>query len=237
MIKMIVSSFYNTLINNEEAIPSSTMLEIERIRKKGILFVVATNRSYQEVLDYNKDFPFIDYIISLNGSYLYDVKKDNVIAKKKITLTKVKKIKDIFSNQEITYYTEKGKFHHLTDIMDQNIYKIEIDLSKITSKEIDAIKKIKVNTSILKTAEKEYLEITSYQANMFTGVDQIALKNNITLDEIITISGNESDINIVQNIKKSYIVKNAPESLKAITRKTTSSNNENGVEEIMKKIK
>lgn len=237
MIKMFVSSFYNTLINNEEAIPSSTMLEIERIRKKGILFVVATNRLYQEVLDYNKDFPFIDYVISLNGSCLYDVKKENVIAKKKITLTKVKKIKDTISNQGITYYTEKEKYHHLTDIADQNIYKIEIDLSKITSKELDIIKKMKVNISVLKTEGKDYLEITSYQANMFTGLDQIALKNNITLDEIITISGNESDINIVQNIKKSYIVKNACESLKAITRKTTSSNNENGVEEIMKKIK
>ena len=40
MIKMVVSSFYNTLIDNEEAIPVSTMLEIERIRKKGIIFSV-----------------------------------------------------------------------------------------------------------------------------------------------------------------------------------------------------
>ena len=32
MIRIVVSSFYNTLINLEEAIPTSTMLEIDRIR-------------------------------------------------------------------------------------------------------------------------------------------------------------------------------------------------------------
>ena len=68
MKKMIVISFYNALIDDEYAIKKSIMLEIERIRKKGLLFCVCTNRTYQEVLEYNRDFPFIDYIVALNGS-------------------------------------------------------------------------------------------------------------------------------------------------------------------------
>ena len=64
MIKMVVSGFYNTLLDEEEAIPTSTMLEIERIRQKGVAFTICTNRLYTEVLDYNKDFPFLDYIVS-----------------------------------------------------------------------------------------------------------------------------------------------------------------------------
>ena len=237
MIKMVVSSFYNTLINSEEAISTKTMIEIERIRKKGILFVVTTNRLYKEVLEYNKDFPFIDYIVSLNGSCLYNVEKNTVIFKKKLTHTKIKKISEIVKNQGIMYYTTNERYDDITNTENQDIYKIEIDLSTITEKEQNEIKKMKVNTSILKKEEKDYLEITNYHANMFTGVDQIALKNNISLDEIITISGNESEINIVQNIKKSYIVKNASPSLKTITKKQTSSCNENGVEEIIKRIK
>ena len=59
MIKMVVSSFYNTLIDEEDAIPTSTMLEIDRIRKKGIIFTICTNRLYTELLEYNRDFPFI----------------------------------------------------------------------------------------------------------------------------------------------------------------------------------
>ena len=37
MLKMVSSSFYNTLIDNEEAIPKTTMLEKDRIIKKNIL--------------------------------------------------------------------------------------------------------------------------------------------------------------------------------------------------------
>ena len=42
MKKMVINSFYNTLIDKEDAIPLSTMLEIERIRKSGNKFVVLT---------------------------------------------------------------------------------------------------------------------------------------------------------------------------------------------------
>ena len=87
MLKMIVSSFYNTIIDYEEAISASTVLEIDRIRKKGIVFSVCTNRQYQEILDYNHDFHFVDYIVSLNGSYVYDVNKSKCLFKKKISLT------------------------------------------------------------------------------------------------------------------------------------------------------
>ena len=62
-MRMFISSFYNTLINNEEAIPVSTMLEIEKLKNKGILFSVCTNRLKDDVLYYNHDYPFIDYII------------------------------------------------------------------------------------------------------------------------------------------------------------------------------
>ena len=68
MIKMVVCSFYNALINEEEAIPTSTMLEIERLRKKGIVFSICTNELYKEIIDYNRDFHFVDYIIYINVS-------------------------------------------------------------------------------------------------------------------------------------------------------------------------
>ena len=76
MKRMMISSFYNTLIDKEDAIPMSTMLEIDKLRKKGILFSVCTNRDKEDVLYYNHDYPFIDYIISFNGNYIYDIKND-----------------------------------------------------------------------------------------------------------------------------------------------------------------
>lgn len=232
MIKMIVSSFYNTLINEEEAIPQSTMLEIERIRKKGIIFVVATNRLYQEVLDYNTDFPFIDYIVSLNGSIVYDVQKRKIIHKKKMTEASIKNISKLYEKDIITYYTEETNNNYLDDLKEKNIYKIEIQTSEIKEK----LKKINVNTSFFKKDSKNYLEIISHKASMFNGIDQIALKNNINLKEILVIAGNESDISMINNLKNSFVVENCAELLKKTKAQKTSSNNQNGVENILKEL-
>ena len=82
MYKMIVSDFDGTLIDSDEAIPLSTMVEIDRIRKLGVKFVVATGRILKSVLDYNRDFPFLDYVISCDGAYVYDVSNRKTLYKK-----------------------------------------------------------------------------------------------------------------------------------------------------------
>lgn len=232
MIKMVVSSFYNTLIDNEEAIPVSTMLEIERIRKKGIVFSICTNGYYKEVLDYNRDFPFIDYIVSLNGSITYDVAKERILSKIKLTKTTIKKINELFSNNKIKYYSETKI---LKKVKDEDIYKIEIEL-KDKEEYQDKIDKLNVNTSILEINKKTYLEITPRKSNMFNGIDGIGLRTGIALKDILVIAGNDSDIPLVKNIDKCLVVKNAPKSLKKYVKKQTNSNDDKGVERVLKKL-
>lgn len=232
MIKMVVSSFYNTLIDNEEAIPVSTMLEIERIRKKKILFSICTNGYYKEVLDYNRDFPFIDYIVSLNGSIVYDVKKERILSKVKFTKTTISKINDLFNKYKITYYSENKK---LKKVKDEEIYKVEIELKKDDDLSL-LLDKLNVNTSILEINKKRYLEITPRKSNMFTGIDGIGLRTGIALKDILVIAGNESDIPLVKNIDKCLVVKNAPKSLKKYVKKQTNSNDNKGVERVLKKL-
>ena len=234
MIKLVVSSFYNTLINDDESIDKSTMIEIDRIRKKGIIFAVATNRNYKEVLDYNKDFDFIDYIISLNGSYIYDVKKERCIYKKKISLSNIKKISSLYSDYNINYYLENEIVDSEDKINDKEVFKIEIEINSI--EDIKKISKLKVNHSIFQYNDKKYLEITSANASMFTGVDQISLKNNLNLKEILSINANESDYSLVTNIPHAYVVKNGSGKLKKATKKRTYSNNEKGLERLLKKL-
>ena len=91
---MVINSFYNTLIDKEDAIPVSTMLEIERIRKNNHKFTIMTNRSCKELLEYNRDFPFIDYIISYNGSYVYDVENSKCLLDEKLKEEDIEFIKN-----------------------------------------------------------------------------------------------------------------------------------------------
>ncbi len=231
MIKMVVCSFYNTLINDEEAIPTSTMLEIERLKKKGIIFAICTNDLYQDVLEYNRDFPFIDYIISLNGSYVYDVERKRCLFKSKLSLPNLKKIREYFSPEKTTYYTENNSYQTISEVNEKNIYKVEIVIED--KEELTKIKKMNVTTSIINKQGKEILEITSNKGNMFSGIDQISLKTGISLKDILAIGSNESDYSLITNISNSYIMANSCEKIKQTKAKKTTSNNEKGVEKIL----
>ncbi len=235
MIKMVVSSFYNTLLDEEEAIPTSTMLEIERIRKKGIPFCICTNRLYTEVLEYNKDFPFVDYIISLNGAFIYDVLKNQVLLKSKLSLPNIKRIQSIYDKYEMNYYTESDVYHSLDEVGDKDIYKIEVLIDD--DKEKDKISKYNLNASILEWDNKKYLEITSNRSSMFQGVDRVSIKLNINLNDLVVIGANESDVSLIGAIPRNFVMKNSCRELLKMDVKKTSSNTSKGVERVLKRIK
>ena len=228
MIRMVLSSFYNTLIDNEEAIPTSTMLEIDRIRNKGIIFTISTNGLYNEILEYNRDFPFVDYIISLNGSYIYDVLDNKCIYKQKIAKLDVKKIYNSFKNYKINNYIENKILNNYNETLNKDIYKIEIENYNDTN-----IENINCNLSVLEKNNKKYLEVISNKCNSYIALEKITKFNN---NEILVITGNDSDIELCKNIKNSYVVANASKTLKNIVNKKTSSNNSLGVEQVIKNI-
>lgn len=231
MKKIVVSSFYNGLINYEEAIPVSTMLEIERLRKKEIAFSVCTNRLYTEVLDYNRDFPFLDYIIALNGSYIYDVQKKKCLFKKKLTKKVLEKIDTHFSNAKIYYYTATAVLETINP--QEDIYKVEIELSS-NKYDDDFLEKIPVNISIFNYNQKKYLEITSSLTENYLALTKIASMKG--LEPIAAIVANEADLSLVKNLKLCYVMDNAPSILKKYSKLRTTSNDSKGVELILKKI-
>lgn len=231
MIKMLVTSFYNTLINKEDAIPMSTMLELDRVRKNRVSFVVSTNRLNDEVLYYNKDYPFIDYIVSLNGNYIYDVENNVCLYKNPLREEMIKEIETRFQDHTIFYYTE-NKYYLKRPKSD--IYKIEVKLKR---KELQCEKELEdlgVATSILRIGRGYFLEVTSNST--YEGIIKLSEMISIFNDEIVSIVGNESELEVVENLKNTYIVSNSPKCLKEKTKNKTKSNNTKGVEYLLKKL-
>ena len=218
MIKMLVSSFYNTLIDEEDAIPTSTMLELDRVKQNGTQFVVITNRLPEDVLYYNRDYPFIDYIISLNGSIIVDVEKEKTKYYSSFTKEEIKEIEDEYKSKEILYYTKDNVYNFCPQ---EAVYKIEI-------KGIKKTKESKFYQSIFQRNKISFLEIsknTAYDALMSLGKKE---------DEILGIMGNESELKITELLPRIYVVKNASKSLKEKTKNITKSNKQKGVETVLK---
>ena len=220
MIKYLVSSFYNTMIDEEDAIPTSTMFELDRVKQKNIKFIVLTNRLKEDVLYYNHDYPFIDYIISLNGSIITEVETNKNIFLKSFTKEELDHIQTKYSKKEIYYYTENTVEN---SIPQESVYKIEI---KGIKKNIET----EYNTSILKRNKEYFLEIC--KNNSLDTLEKLKIKE----DELLGIIGNESEENLLKKYKKVFVVKNASKKLKDKTKNITKSNKQKGLEQVLKEV-
>ncbi len=226
MIKMLAISMENTLLDKEDAIPTSTMFEIDKWKQSGAKLTIITNRSLQEALYYNNDYPFIDYIIALNGSIVYDVEKNKIILENNLSKKQIEWIEETYHNSKMIYYTKEKVWYEKPN---ENVVKIEIIISK-KDKE-----KINNNGTLLIKDKQLFLEISN--TNSMSSFEKIMQIENLKKNDILAFIGNESEKEWITKIPNTYVVSNAIKSLKSRTKNKTKSNQKKGVESVLKKIK
>ena len=257
MYKLVVSDFFGTLINSEEAISLSTMIELDRIRNNGILFCITTSKSARIVIDYDKDFPFIDYVVAFNGSYVFDLINNKVLYDKSLGISIVKKIYKIFKNNDLCFYTLNNcnytgnyydkdfskKINNIDDFFleyKKGIYKIKVvfDTNKECMKAVKKLKEIELNIDIYSKEENDkfIIEITNSICSKLSGVEVICKKKKISLEEVLAICSSVSSLDLVKKVGYGCSVSNGFDKLKKYSKKITSSNEENGVEKIIKEM-
>ena len=187
MKKMVINSLYNTLIDKEDAIPLSTMLEIERIRKSGNKFVVLTNRSAEELAFYNRDFPFIDYIIAFNGNYVLDVENNKCLLDSKLREADIELINNDYIKSSLFVYNKKT-YLEITSAKSNNCKAAELlmrleeikktDVTAIlgNDSEIDLLRHIKNSYVVSNAKEIKKISTNKTKSNNAKGSENIIKK-------------------------------------------------------------
>ena len=261
MFKLVVSDFDGTLIDSDDGIPVTTVAAIDQYRRNGGLFAVATGRVLKSVLEYTKDYHFIDYIVSLNGAYIYDVNKEKVLAKQRLTLKAIRALNKLYANDRILCYctpdawniyagiikVEKGLYDLQKIITNpekfindnkNNIYKMEVHFS---TKE-DAVKACKEIKKLdlgiegvvqIHTKKDFVVEVTSVKANKLLGVKKVQELLNINNNDIAVIGDSYNDLGLMKSNYYGVAVQNACTEIKKKADYTTSSNDNKGVEKFL----
>lgn len=247
MYKLIVSSFLNTIINDYEEIPMSTVALIDELRRSGIKFVIATGKDIDSIIYYNRDFPFNDYLITSNGAYIYDMNKNKVIFKKNIGIRTIKRIIKSYYDKSIIYLTNDSRINLISNEKDKfieenknNIYKIDLYFeNKLTAeqslKEISLLE-LDINTNLQIYNDKYYIEITHSSASKDKALERIAKKLKIDMKDIISFGSGYNDIEIIKKTGYGVAMKNACKKLKSVANDITLDNNSKGVEFYLRKI-
>ncbi len=255
MYKILISDFEDTLIDNEDAIPLSTMLSLDKMRTCHIPFTVITNKSFKSILEYNKDFPFVDYIICMDGAYVYDAKESKVLIHKNIGISIIKKIQKNFALYNLCFYTldwcnytkkeinkenqrKIGDFNVFSKFHKDNIFKIEIHTSskKNQLSIISQLEEMDLDIEIQAKKEKDYfVEIFMKGCSRLLAIEKICKKNHFSLQEVVFIGANLNNIESYKSVGMSIAVDNASKRLKKVAGEITVSNNEKAVELAIKK--
>ena len=258
MYRLFVSDFDGTLLDSDEAIPLSTMVEIDRIRRDGVKFAVASDRILKSVLDYNRDFPFLDYVISCDGAYVYDVVHRKALLKKPLQVSIIKKIKKLYSNCELYLDTVQEKYLCKNDIVYSEIKNRRISFSEFyeahknliyqleikffTKKDRDnafrELEELQLKAHFMKKDQKKNYRIiiVSNDSSKVFGLEKICKKEHLSLEQVVYVGDDEEDIPILLSVGQSAVVSNGSKKAKKVANVQTSSNETKGVEKVIKKL-
>jgi len=79
MIKIIALDLDGTLLNEDKELSVRNKTALEKAALLGVEIVPATGRYYNNLPDCIKKLDFINYAITINGAYVYDIKNDKCI--------------------------------------------------------------------------------------------------------------------------------------------------------------
>ncbi|WP_151073518.1 Cof-type HAD-IIB family hydrolase [Borreliella turdi] len=257
--KMLVFDLDGTLLNNSHEISFLT-LEVLCTLGKDFKIVIATGRrliEFRNIRNQLKESNISEnYLVTANGAEVF--LKENLIFRYAMSYDLVKEILKIQKdNVDVnlyafdTWYSDSDvrspiMKHFVNDlglnVVIRDLTKLDVDsISKIVYYCDDLATLSKLDNEIRSKAFqdirvffsfKDLLEVTNINANKYNAIKNIAFLENIPLCDVLAFGDNNNDYEMLKNLGKGILMKNANEFLKinlANNEITKFSNNEDGV--------
>ena len=242
MIKMIVTDLDDTLLNDKQKISSYSRSIIKRVQKKGILFVIATARSFPaaavSVKSINPDWCIynngaltiaktfkkvaVPITATIANKFLHELTKDiNVKTIKVSTAKNEYASKPGIIKNDISY-----KYADFNSGLNEEVYKIMV---KTVIGFIPQAYANKYNLKYYLMKDQEtYVYINEYVDKM-KAIQMIATKEQVSIEQIVSFGDDINDMKMLEDCGVGVAVKNAIPSLFSVATEVCGSNKEDGV--------
>ena len=240
-----------TLRKNDGTITEKTKLAIKKQIGKGNIVVICTARPRYHTLEISEDVGISNYLISSNGSEVFDIKENKIIWSSYIDKEKCKllyeyanknniRIMFVLDNSEyVTEFTRNDNQillndENFNDVFESSVKQImAIDKDKEKIDEFKKIVKSKYKMNILdssnKKSEESWFSIISNNASKGIALKKISEYLNIPIENTIAIGNDRNDISMFEIAGVSVAVNNASKSIKNKVDYVTLSNEKDGV--------
>ncbi|MBE7640114.1 Cof-type HAD-IIB family hydrolase [Salegentibacter sp. BLCTC] len=252
MIKLIITDMDGTLLNDQHEIHPDFWEIEELLHKKGVMFSVASGRQFYNLeskFDRIKDRMLF---FAENGTHVVHKGKDLYVnsLEKSAALDFIRKGRELpetylvlcgkksayIETKDDSFYNEINKFYKKIEKV-EDLTEVDDTILKVTLCNFNGVEehtyphfKEHENEYKVAIAAQVFIDITSLTANKGNAISGIQKDLNISPEETLVFGDYLNDLEMMQNAKYSYAMKNAhPEIINASKYITTYSNNENGV--------
>ena len=257
-VKLIVSDLDGTLLNSNHQVSDEFFELFKVLKSKNILFVAASGRPYYSMIDKLSSIKDDIIIVSENGGLAIKqdkllisntFKKDSLdtIAKlvidleaahpvfctknKAYVISKSQKLMSLLSE----YYSNYQVIDNVSEIK-ENVYKIALYHEESSEKHIyPYVKHLEVDFKV-KVSANHWVDISENIANKGHAIKHIQELYNINETETMVFGDYNNDIEMLKLGHFSYAMDNAHPNVKTVANFKTKSNNEKGVEIIIKQL-
>lgn len=262
--KMIVTDLDDTLLNSEGKVSPEDKKAIIEAQEHGIKFVLASGRPTFAMRDLAKELEldkYGSYILSYNGSIITDCETNKNILEESLTPEDIHLLHDESKKNNveiITYLDDTIISEDFSEYID-----VEIKLTKMPFKQVQNFKKV-IDKNCVKCIMLEepnylekieahlqnkigdkfsiarskpfFLEITKKEVDKGSSLIKLAKLTDINIEEIIVVGDSFNDIPMLKVAGLAACVENAKPEVKNICEFITTSNNHNGMANLIKKL-
>lgn len=260
-VKLVVCDMDGTLLNSNHEVSDSFFKLHKQLKAKNIHFVAASGRQYHSIVEKLKPIKNDISIIAENGGVLCfnnTFKVFNPLSKTHIQniveqARSIKHVEIIVCGKTKAYLESKNQYFIETVKEYYPEQKIVTDVTKHLNEEEEILKialyhpksseiylypefKSLSKQLILKVSGMHWLDISSLENNKGNTLSQLQQSLNITNAETVAIGDYTNDIEMLAQVEFSYAMENAHESVKNTAKYYTTSNDNFGVENVLKDI-
>ncbi|MFC6266355.1 Cof-type HAD-IIB family hydrolase [Flavobacterium panici] len=260
--KMLVLDMDDTLLTDDHKISDLNKKVLLEAQAKGVYVVLASGRPTSAMIAYAKELELDlndSYMISFNGAIISQVKDDLVLFEQKLTVEQIHALYDYSVKMKthiITYLDDE-----IISETDSEYIEIEKDITGMAHRKVSSFKDyvdrpavkciLLENPAYLKEVEKDllaamphlsvsmskpfFLEAAQNGIDKATSLKKLADKLGIHQSEIIAVGNAGNDLTMIEYAGLGVWVDNVTPELRDKANLIVSSNNNDGVAEVVQK--
>lgn len=254
--KLIVADMDGTLLNDKKEISPINREYIDKYRRAGGLFTVATGRGLSTVENIAKEILIDIPVILYNGAQVYDFNNKKIIYEKFLSEDAYKKALTLLDNLNITFLAYQGPHmwvKGLSAAVAEHLRKETVNTENVTAAAINEFPIKGINKILTITdrntfekfreassqigltgvrfvqSEVNYFEILPEGVSKGHALEELAAYLDIPLSQTAAIGDHMNDMEMVRAAGLGVAMANARDQVKRCARFITKSNNDDGV--------